>query len=339
MVVKYSQLLADLKKKNLKPVYVLAGEEPFYIDAITRMMEDELLSADEKEFNQTVVYGQDVDVDMLLSECKSYPMLSNYRLVIVKEAKNLRNPDKLLPYVKNPVETTILVLAHKNKDLDRRLQLTKELEKSEKVALMHSEKERESDVPRWIASYCKEQHIDITQKAGEYLSEFLGNDLQKIVNELGKLVLIVGEGKTIEHAHILDNIGLSKEFNVFELQKAIATRNLKRAVSIAVQMGNSKSTSILAILPTLYNFFTKGLLFKYYMSVEKLSADQTSMKLKLFSIQKNDIIALHQQFTVAQLKNCIREVGIADLYAKGINAPDMDEAELMRNMVLKFLNG
>ncbi len=338
MVVKYSQLLADLKKKNLKPVYVLAGEEPFYIDAITRYIEENLLTPDEKEFNQTIVYGQDVDVDMLLSECKSYPMLSNFRVVIVKEAKNLKNPDKLLPYVKNPVESTVLVLAHKNKDLDRRLQLTKELEKSEKVALLHSEKERESDVPRWVASYCKDHSIDITQKATEYLSEFLGNDLQKIVNEIGKLRLIVGEGKAIEHEHILDNIGLSKEFNVFELQKAIATRNLKRAVSIAVQMGNSKNTSILAILPTLYNFFTKGLLFKYYMGVEKLSADQTSMKLKLFSIQKNDIIALHQQYSVAQLKNCIREVGIADLYAKGINAPDMDEAELMRNMVLKFLN-
>lgn len=337
MQVKFESLLSEIKNKKFKSVYVLAGEESYFIDTIVREIEEQVLTPDEKEFNQTIVYGQDVDIDHLLSECKLYPMMAEKRVVIVKEAKSLKGFDKLAAYMKNPIGTTVLVLAHKYKDLDKRLQVTKNIIASDQVAYMESPKMRENELVPFIQKYARANEINIEPKATEYLKEFVGTDLNKLVNEIDKLAILVGPGNPITHEHVLDNIGLSREFNIFELQKALATKNLKRAVAIALQMGNNKNTSIMQIIPTLYTFFSKGLLLKYEMSVGKKSFEDACAASGVSFMQKPDMQDLLRNYNVAQLKACIRELGITDLYTKGINAPDLDEPELMRNMVLKFL--
>lgn len=337
MVVKFESLLKDIRSKNIKPVYVLAGEETYFIDAIVKEIEQNVLTPDEKEFNQTVVYGKDIDVNTLMSECKVYPMMSERRVVIVKEAAGLAGFDKLLPYLKSPIQATVLVIALKYKSLDMRQQAAKVISSSNDIALLEAGKLAERDIVPWIRNYAETHKIQLDIKAAEYLKELVGADLNKTVNELDKLSILVGPENTITHEHVLDNIGLSREFNVFELQKALATRNLKRTVAIATHLGNNKNVSILALLPTLYTFFTRGLLIKYEMGVHKKSFDDVCAQLKIFYSAKSDMQDLVRNYSVAQLKTCIREIGIADLYTKGVNAPDLEEAELLRNMVLKFL--
>lgn len=337
MQAKFESILSDIASKEFKPVYVLAGEEPYFIDVVVDAIEASVLSPDEKEFNFSLLYGQDIEVETLLSECKMYPMMSERRVVIVKEAKSLKGFDKLADYMQNPVMTTILVLAHKHKDLDKRLQVTKRIIASKEVLYLESNKLRENEIVGWIQKYTKQHQLNMDAKAMEFLKEFVGNDLGKLANEMEKLSLFVGPGNRILPEHVLDHIGLSREFNIFELQKALAAKNLKRSVSIAIQMGKNKNTNILQIIPTLYGFFSKGLLLKYETAVGRKNFEEACAAIGISYMQKPDMQELMRNYTVAQLKNCIRELGMGDLYAKGIQTVDMDEPELMRNMVLKFL--
>lgn len=337
MQVNFESLLKDIKSKKFKPVYVLAGEESYYIDEIVSAIEEHALNADEKEFNQSILYGQDIDSDQLLSECKLYPMMAERRVVIVKEAKSMKGFSKLTAYMKNPVNTTILVLAHKHAKLDGKLQVTNSVVSSEHAAYLISNQKNESDIVPFIQKYAREHEINFEPQAAEYLKEFMGTDLGKIVNEIGKLSILVGPGNQITHLHVLENVGLNREFNIFELQKALAGKNLKRAVTIANYLGNNKNTRVTALIISLFGFYTKGLLLKYETAVLKKSFDEACNTHGIRYGGKDEMQLLMRNYNVAQLKSCIRELGLADLYAKGVNAPNIDEPELLRNLVLKFL--
>jgi DNA polymerase-3 subunit delta len=224
------KIVNDIKAGNIKPIYFLMGEEPYYIDKLTEYMEANLLSEDEKGFNQTVLYGRDVSVDDIVSTAKRYPMMAERQVVIVREAQELsRSIDKLESYAENPMPTTVLVIAYKYKTLDKRKKLTKFLDKTGLV--YESKKLYENQVGDWLKRVLAGKKLNIEPKAAAMLVDFLGTDLSKIANELDKLAIILPQGSTITPELIEENIGFSKDFNVFELRKAIGERNVKKSLS------------------------------------------------------------------------------------------------------------
>jgi len=228
---KVKTILADIKNGKTKPIYFLMGEEPYYIDAISKYIEQNLLSEAEKGFNQMVLYGRDVTVDDIIANAKRYPMMAEKQVVIVKEAQDLsRTMENLLSYALNPQPTTVLVLCYKYKTLDKRKKLAKAV--AEKGLLFESKKMYDDKVPDWIRRVLAGRGYTITPKASQMLVEFLGNDLSRISNELEKLQLIIKPGDQITPQLIEENIGISKDFNNFELQNAIGERDIRKAFAI-----------------------------------------------------------------------------------------------------------
>ena len=225
-------LVADIRKGLLKPIYFLMGEEPYYIDKLSEYIEDNVLEAHEREFNQMVLYGKDVTVDEIVAQAKRFPMMAEYQVVIVKEAQELsRSIDKLLSYAEQPQPSTVLVLNYKYKKLDKRKALFKAISKN--GVILESKKLYDNKVPEWIRRVLAGQNYGITPKASEMLVEYLGTDLSKISNELEKLKIVLPKGTQIKPDHIEENIGISKDYNNFELRKAVGDRNNFKAHQIA----------------------------------------------------------------------------------------------------------
>jgi len=222
------KIVNDIKAGNIKPIYFLMGEEPYYIDKLSEYIEQNILSEEEKGFNQTVLYGRDVTVEDIVSTAKRYPMMADRQVVIVKEAQDLsRTIDKIESYVNNPMETTVLVFCYKYKTLDKRKKVTKLL--AQNGIVYESKKLYENQVGDWIKRVLAGKKYTIDPKANAMLVEFLGTDLSKINNELEKLQIILPQGTVITPQHIEENIGFSKDYNVFELRKAIGERNQLKA--------------------------------------------------------------------------------------------------------------
>jgi DNA polymerase III subunit delta len=231
----YKQITEALKKGNIAPVYFLHGEEDYYIDELTKFIENKLLTEDEKAFNFTVLYGKDSDFKNILDAARRYPVMAERQVVIVKEAQDLKTLDNLDAYIENPLDTTVLVLAHKHKTLDKRKKFGKTLEKSEKAGkavIFESKKLYENELPDWITDYLKEEQIRIEPDAAQMMADYLGNDLSKITNELGKLLILLPKGSSVTRELIQQNIGASKDYDVFELQAAIAERNAQKVIKL-----------------------------------------------------------------------------------------------------------
>ncbi|MFN2429742.1 MAG: DNA polymerase III subunit delta, partial [Cryomorphaceae bacterium] len=235
----FNKVLESLKKGNFKPIYIFDGDEPYFIDALTDYIETNVLSPDEKEFNQSVLYGQDVSPDELVSVVKRFPMMAPYQVVIVKEAQNWRSAEALKPIFENPVPSTILVLSFKGKNIDGRSAAFKLAKKN--GVHFRSKKLRDYELVKWIGAYCSERGISIDPHASAMLSENIGANVGNIVNALDKLQILTPEGDSITADSVSKHIGISKDFNVFELQKAIGERNDYRAKLIANYFaGNQK---------------------------------------------------------------------------------------------------
>ena len=235
-------IINDLKSGNISPIYFLMGEEPYFIDQISNFFESSLLAESSRGFDQSVVYGKDINIDTLISNAKRFPMISDRQLIIVKEAQNLsRSIEQLLEYSKQPQRSTTIVFCYKYKSLDKRKALYKSLSKTNIV--FESKKVYESNIPSWISNQLKIKGYNITPKSSHLLCEYLGNDLTKITNELDKLILVVGEDKMITDQTIESNIGISKDFNNFELQNAVASNNYSKAFQIVQYFSkNPKNT-------------------------------------------------------------------------------------------------
>ena len=264
------QIIGDIKQGTIAPIYFLMGEEPYYIDGISDYIEDHLLSEEEKGFNQMVLYGRDITIEDIVSNAKRYPMMAERQVVIVKEAQELsRTIENLVSYVENPQPTTVLVICYKYKKLDARKKLAKTIKKS--GVLFESNKLYENQVPDWIRRVLAGKGYTITPKASQMLTEFLGNNLSKVNNELEKLQLIIKPGEQITPQIVEENIGISKDFNNFELQSAIATKDIKKAFGIVQYFGqNSKNHPIVMTVALLYSFFSK--LLKYHSISDKSTA-------------------------------------------------------------------
>jgi len=327
------QIINSIKQGSIAPIYFLMGEERYYIDGISDYIEENELSEEEKGFNQVVLYGRDVSVEDIVSNAKRYPMMAERQVVIVKEAQDLsRTIENLVSYAENPQPTTVLVICYKYKKLDARKKLAKVLKNS--AVLFESKKLYENQVPDWIRNVLAGKGYTITPKAAQMLTEFLGNDLSKVNNELEKLQLIIKPGEQITPQVIEENIGISKDFNNFELQSAIGAKDIKKAFGIVQYFGqNPKNHPMVMTVALLYNFFSK--LLKYHSLSDKSMAPKV-LGVNPYFIKEYQIAARNYPMKkVSKIVTAIREI---DMKSKGVGAANLPQSDLLKELLTKIFN-
>lgn len=327
-------IVSDIKKGNVKPIYFLMGDEPYYIDKISDYIEETVLDESEKGFNQQVMYGRDVSIEDVVSAAKRYPMMAEKQVLIVKEAQDLsRTIEKLVTYAQNPQPTTVLVLNYKYKKLDKRKKLHKTIAKS--GLIFESKKLYENQVADWIRRVLSGKKYQIEPKAAQMLVEFLGTDLSKISNELSKLMLILPKETIINDKHIEENIGISKDFNNFELQKAIGAKDITKANRIINYfVVNPKNNPTVMTISLLNNFFTKLLLFHGLQDKSK-SAVSKALGVGFYFIDDYFLAARNYPMRkVAQVIAFLRE---ADIKSKGVGA-NQTQGDILKELIFKILH-
>lgn len=335
MIADHKQILANLKKKIFHPVYFLHGDEPYYIDKVSDFIEENALTDSEKSFNQTIVYGKDIEVPQLLEIVRRLPMMANYQVVIVKEAQQLKNFEDLEDYLKKIVNSTILVFAYKHKSIDKRKKFWKDFIAMPNVVAMESTALRDYQVKDWINGYLAEEKIAISPKGSEMLAEYLGTDLSKIVHEVEKLVLIKGKDSTITEADIEKNIGISREYNIFEFTNALGERNFLKANQILKYFSlNPKSLVLVVALGNMFGFFSKVLLTK--LSPQVGERDLGAL-LSLNPFIAKNYKGYAANYTIAQLEGVLQLLETYDLKSKGMGATgDTGDVELLKELTIKI---
>ncbi len=329
---KVRHIVTSIKKGDIKPIYFLMGEEAYYIDAISKFIEDTVLSEEEKGFNQTILYGRDVAIDDIISTAKRYPMMAERQVVIVKEAQDLsRSIENLIAYTENPQLTTVLVICYKYKKLDKRKKLYKAIDKI--GVLFESKKLYDNQVPDWIRRVMAAKGYTISPKASQMLVEFLGNDLGKVNNELEKLQLICKPGEQITAEIIEENIGISKDFNNFELQNAISNRNVKKAFGIIQYFAhNPKNHPLVLTVSLLFSFFSRVL--KYHALPNKSQAPKV-LGVSPYFIKDYETAA--QNYPMKKVSAIIASIREIDMKSKGVGA-SLSQADLLKELLVKVMN-
>ncbi len=328
------QIVSDIANGRVYPIYFLTGEEPYYIDQIASYIEKNVLREEEKSFNQMVLYGKEVSVDDILTNAKRYPMMAERQVIIIKEAQHLaRNIDKLVDYAKNPQLTTVLVFCYKYSKFDKRKKLFKLLK--EKGVFYESKKIYEDKVHYWITRVLKDAGYSITTKASMLLVEHLGNDLSKISKELEKLKLVLSKDKEITPLDIEKNIGISKDHNNFELNKAIGARDIVKATRIINYFAqNPKDNPIVLTISLLHGFFTK--LLKYH-SLTDLNPKTVSKTLGInpYFVEEYRIAAKNYPMKkVSRIISILREL---DLKGKGVGVSNVSQGDLLKELLVKII--
>lgn len=332
--MKFDQIIRDLTNKVYHPVYLLMGDEPYFIDEITDHIANNVLDDMEKEFNQTVVYGSDLDVQTLVGTAKRFPMMANHQVVIVKEAQKLRKIEDLQAYVEQPLESTILVLAHKYKNVDKRKAVYKAIQQNGVV--FQSDKLRDYQVPDWINKFVSGKGYRINLPASRLLADYLGTDLGKIANELSKLALILDKGTEINTDIIQKNIGISKDFNVFELQNALTVRDVVKANQIANYFAaNPKNHPLVMTLSSLYGYFSKVMILHYLKDKSDKSIAAELRVHPYFVKDYKRAASLYKPGKVARIISWLREY---DLKSKGVDNQSTPDGELLKELVFKILH-
>lgn len=338
-VMTYKEIINDLKNKIYHPIYFLMGEEPYYLDKISDYIMEHVLDESEKSFNQIVLYGKDTNTTEVINAAKRYPMMANQQVVIVKEAQHLKDINNLVYYVDNPLTSTILVLVYKYKKLDKRKQLYKKLQ--QKAVVFESPIVYDYKIPGWIEEYIREQNCTITQDASKLLTEYLGNDLNKVANELDKLMYTLPEGENhITIKHIDANIGISKDYNTFELQRALGNRDVLKCNRIVKHFGkNPNANPFPLIVASLYYFFSK--LLAYYYIVEKMkdkSKNNIAALLKInpyFVREYQQAAKVYDKRKVVFIISLLREY---DMKSKGVGNYSANQEDLLKELVYKILH-
>ncbi len=331
----YKEIIKSLKAKDYKPVYFLHGEEAFYIDAISDFIEEKVLTEGEKSFNQTIFYGKDTDARTLIDTASRYPMMASHQVIILKEAQDMKDLQDLQLYIEKAVPTSILVVCHKYKKLDARTKFAKSLKAH--AVLFESKKLYDNQVPDWIVDYLKGKKLTINPNASQLIAEYLGTDLSKIANELDKLAINLSPGTAINEKHIQDNIGISKDYNVFELQKALGQRNvLKTNRIIQYFTANPRKNPLVMVTGTLYNYFSKVYMLHFLRS---LSDREMSSALKLRSDYfLREYKTTARNYNLKKTQKVISVLKEYDLKSKGVDSDNTPEGELMKEMVYKILH-
>lgn len=310
------------------------GEEPYYIDKIADYLEDNLLAEEEKGFNQMVLYGRDTSIDEIISNAKRYPMMAPRQVVIIKEAQDLsRTIDKLEKYAENPQETTTLVFCYKYKKLDKRKKVYKLIAK--KGVMFEGKKLYENQVPDWIQKTLKSRNYQIAPKAAQMLVEFLGTDLGKIDNELQKLQLIVPEGSLITPELIEENIGISKDFNNFELRKALGQRDVVKAHQIVNYFSqNPKDNPMVVTVTLLFSYFSQIL---QYHGLTDQSKGNVAKVLKVNPYFVSDYVVAARNYPMKKVSGIIGFLRDADVKGKGVGAANVGQGDLLKELLVKIM--
>ena len=336
--MKVQDILTNLKQRKYRPIYLLHGEESHYIDVICDTIENTVLNDAQKGFDQTILYGKDVDFSTIINAAKRYPMMSDYQLIIVKEAQGLKwkgedGIDMLTKYVENVTPTTILVFAYKHGKFDKRTKLYKAIDKA--GIAFESEKVYDNKVAPWIVDEIQSHGRKIHPQAAALMADYLGTDLSKVANEVQKLILNVDSSKEITVQDIEQNIGISKDFNVFELNNALGKRDALKAIQIVDYFAaNPKSNPVVLVLGTLFGYFAK--VIKYHYLPDKSTAPK-ELGVHPFFVKDYEYAA--RNFNKIKLFHVMTTLKDYDLKFKGLDAgPNTTDADLMREMIFKILN-
>ena len=332
----YEEIARNLKNKIYSPVYFLMGEEDYYIDRISDYIMDTVLTETEKEFNLTLLYGSDTDIVSIINAARRYPMMSKYQVVIVREAQNLKNLDELIHYLQKPMSSTILVMCYKHGTLDRRKKITAELEKA--GVLFESKKLKDTQLPGFISSYLKRKQVEIEPKASEMMAEFVGTDLNRMAGELEKLIITLPAGqKRITAEQIERNIGISKDYNNFELRNALIEKDVFKANQIVKYFeDNPKNNPLQVTLAVLFNFFS-NLMLAYYAPDKSDQGIASQLGLRS-PWQAKDYMAGMRKYTGVKVMQIIGANRPCDAKSKGIDNPSTPDGELLRELVYFILH-
>ena len=333
----YDEILKDFKDKKFKPIYLFHGEEPFYIDALVKFASENILEEGERDFNQTILYAKDTPPINVLDAATRLPMMSEHNVVIVKEAQEYKKASQwevFEQYFESPSNSTVLILAYKYKKFDKRSRIYKILAK--KAVIMESQGVKDYQLPAWVSEYVRKKGWNMTDKACALVAEYVGNELERIVNELEKLFIVVEEGQQINEKHIEKHIGISKDYNVFELSNAVLEKDIVKANRIIKYFGeNPKATHITVVLGSLYALYQR--LFKAHFSKTNDPRQLASMlgihpypaKELLLNKRKHPAKIISRNFGI------LREY---DLLAKGVGSGTSPDAELMKELIYKLLH-
>lgn len=330
-----TKIVSDIKKGDIKPIYFLMGEEPYYIDKISEFIEENILSEEETGFNQMVLYGRDVEIGEIIDNAKRFPMMAERQVIIVKEAQDLsRVIENLAPYAANPLASTVLVICYKYKKIDKRKALYKAINKNGGL-VYESKKLYENKVDEWIRRVLAGKKYQIENKASLMLVEFLGTDLSKISNELDKLMVILPAGNTITAKDIEENIGISKDYNNFELRKAVGEKNVFKANRIINYFAhNQKANPLIMTISLLNSFFTQLLIFHSLNDKSKNSAAR-ALGVNPFFI--SDYVVAAKKYPMRKVSRIIGLLRDADVKSKGVGA-NLPAGDILKELLFKIMH-
>ena len=336
--VSFDSIMSDLKAHNYLPVYYLMGTEPYYIDIISNYIAENVLKPEERDFNQTVMFGSDVSAATVVDAARRYPMMSERMVVIVKEAQNLKQTDVLEKYFKQPMKSTVLVLCHKNGTIDgRKLNYVKAIKSA--GVLFESKKLRDRDLPPFIENYLKQRQVSIDQKSTMLIADSIGADLSRLTSELDKVILSLPENdRRVTPQVVEEQIGVSKDFNGFELRDAIVNRNVFKANQIIKYFDeNPKTGGLYAFLPLLFNYFQNLMIAFYSPNRQSQEAVAGWLELKNAWLAKDYMTGMrnYSGMKVMQIISKIREI---DAKSKGLDNPNTPSGELMKELIFYILH-
>jgi DNA polymerase-3 subunit delta len=335
MPATFDEIISDLRKRIFKPVYFLAGDEPYYIDLITDFIAEKVLSEEEKAFNQVIIYGEETSINSVIETSRRFPMMASHQVVIVKEAQALKKIEDLTFYLEKPLLSTILVLNFKYKVLDKRTKLYKSLDMQ--AVYFESMRLRDYQVPPWIERYLMTKGIKINPDASAMLTEFLGTDLHKIVNELDKLLITLPAGNPVINTSLIEkNIGISKDYNNFELQKAIGEKNILKANMIIRYFSeNPNDNPVTLTIASLFSLFTKILTYHYLTDKSKNNVASV-LKIHPFFVRDYEVSAM--KYNVTKTIQIISFLRTYDMKTKGFGDVSTDQGDLLKELVYKILH-
>jgi DNA polymerase-3 subunit delta len=330
----FESILNDLKNKKFAPVYFLTGEESYFIDLISDHIEEQILTEDEKEFNLTILYGKETDAPGIISNAKRFPMMAEYQVVIVKEAQDVRDLDQLQSYIENPLTSTILVLCYKHKKFDKRKVLAKTIQKN--GVFFESQRIYENRIPEWIKNYLSGMGYHITPKATLLLSQYLGANLSRITNEIGKLTINLDNRTEITDKHIDEYIGINKDYNVFELQNALGRKDIFKANQIVNYFAaNEKDHPLVMVVIILNSFFVKLMIYHQLKNRSKNNV-ASALSVNPYFVQDYEVAA--RNYNLKKLVSIISYLREYDLKAKGVENVSVRDGELLKELVFKILH-
>jgi len=330
----FDEIIGNLQKKIYHPIYFLMGEETYFIDKISDYIADHVLTDAEKGFNQTILYGKELEPHAIMANARRFPMMANHQVIIVREAQNIKKIEELESYVKNPLNSTILVINYKYKTLDKRKTFPKLID--QKGVLFESKKIYDNQLPNWISSYLKNQQYTISPQAAAMIAEYLGADLGKVANELDKLIISLPVGTQITPDHIEKNIGISKEFNVYELQNALGERDLLKANRIINYFGaNPSSNPVQVVISSLFSYFSKLLNYQF---LEDKTQNNVASVLQVHPFFVKTYVSAAKNYNIKKLVEIVSILREFDMKSKGLGNVSASSADLQREMIYRILH-